>query len=152
MKSKRIWLITCAHLVLVGACSTNPQRNRVSPILKFEGIGVTELGVVSVMPSIDRGSVEWHLVADKLGDEQVTKLLEQHCGMKRIRNDEEFDVILETKFIGITGKDRARNLWKRYKSATYSGLEDNNATIIFFDSEGLSVVAWPALNDLTQVP
>jgi len=120
-------------------------------MLPFHGAGNTELGVVSVKKGVDRGSIEWHLVADRVGEDPLTDELEKRFGMKRLRSDADLEIILKTKFGGVTGHESAKMLWAKYRSATFSGLECGNATIIFFDSSGLSAEAWPLLENVTEV-
>jgi hypothetical protein len=105
---------------------------------------------VSVKKGVERGSVEWHLVADKAGDDYVTKVLEREFGMQRIRTDKQFEMILRKNFDDVEGKDMARALWKRYRSATFSYLESGNTTIIFFDGDNRAVTAWPLLEHVTK--
>jgi len=151
MNTKPLWFTFLLLPFMMGSCSTTPHAEQPSSILTFHGAGgATELGVVSVKKGVDRGSVEWHLVADKVGEESVTKQLEKQFGMKRINSDLDLEMILRTKFEGISGKDSARALWNRYRSATYSELECGNTTIVYFDSEGLSVEAWPRLENVTK--
>ncbi len=139
-------------LMISGVCCTAPsQRNSNAPILNFTGAGEsTELGVVSVKKGVERGSVEWHLVADKAGADYVTRVLEREFGMQRIRSDEQFEDILRKKFDGVAGKDIASSLWTQYRSATFSYLESGNTTIIFFDADNRSVAEWPLLEHVTK--
>ena len=131
------------------SCGTSALSDRSKPMLPFHGAGNTELGVVSVKKGVDRGSIEWHLVADRVGEDLLTDELERRFGMKRLKSDADLEMILKTKFGGVTGHESAKKLWARYRSATFSGLECGNATIIFFDSDGLTVEAWPLLKDVT---
>lgn len=152
MKTKLLWFTFLLHPFMLGSCSTTPQAKQPSSILTFhpaDGVA-TELGVVSVKKGVDRGSVEWHLVADKVGEEFVTNQMEKQFGMKRIHSDQDMETILRTEFEGISGKDSARALWNRYRSGTFSGLECGNATIIFFDSNSQAVEAWPLLENVTK--
>ena len=138
-------------LVLGGmvSCAGPRGAEMAGPVLDFHGAGEgTELGVVSVRKGAERGAVEWHLVADLEGEERVTQLLEKEFGMRRIRGDEDLEGNLRSKFPGVRGKDAARGLWRRYRAATYSGLECENATIVFFDARGGAVEAWPVLEDV----
>ena len=151
MNTKPLWFTFLLLPFMMGSCSTIPHAEQPSSILTFHGAGgTTELGVVSVNKGVDRGSVEWHLVADKVGEESVTNQMEKQFGMKRIHSDQDLETILRTNFEGISGKDSARALWNRYRSGTFSGLECGNSTIIFFDSNGQAVEAWPLLENVTK--
>jgi hypothetical protein len=151
MNTNPLWFTFLLLPFMMGSCSTAPQAEQPSSILTFHGAGgATELGVVSVKKGVDRGSVEWHLVADKVGEESVTSQMEKQFGMKRIHSNQELETILENKFQGVSGKDSARSLWNRYRSATFSGLECGNSTIIFFDCNGQAVEAWPLLENVTK--
>jgi hypothetical protein len=86
MNPLRNWFAVVLFPLFVGGCVAPSPCNPSSPVLTFQGAGFTELGVVSVTPGIDRGSVEWHLVADQAGEERVTALLEERFGMRRIHN------------------------------------------------------------------
>lgn len=150
MNTKSLWLGLPLVLGVLGSCAGPRGSEVAAPVLDFHGAGEgTELGVVSVRKGVERGAVEWHLVADLAGEERVTELLEEEFGMRRIRGDEDLEGVLRTKFRGVSGKDAARALWRRYEAATYSGLECGNATIVYFDARGRAVEAWPVLENVT---
>ena len=135
--------------LFVASCAPTRQDISNDAVLNFTGTGIAELGVVSVKEGVDRGSVEWHLIADKVGEDYVTRYLEREFGLQRIRTDRQLEDILRTKFDGVNGKNMARDLWQQYRSATFSYLESGNATIIFFDSNNRAVVAWPLIEHIT---
>ena len=134
--------------LFAASCAARQDKSD-DAVLNFTGTGITELGVVSVKKGVERGSVEWHLIADKVGEDYVTRYLEREFGLQRIRADRQLEDILRTKFNGVNGKDMARDLWQQYRSATFSYLESGNATIIFFDSNNRAVVAWPLIDHVT---
>ncbi len=132
-------------LLLPLSCAPAPS----GPVLGFDTVGEgTELGATTVQKGADRGAVEWALLADLAGEDRLVEELSKRFHFERLHSDADLERILAKDFSGVRGKDKARALWKRYRSATSSGLEADNYTIVFFDSSGKTVTAWPELKDL----
>lgn len=132
-------------LLLPGGCAPAPS----GPVLGFHGVGEgTELGATTVQKGADRGAVEWALLADLAGEDRLVEELSKHFHFERLHSDADLERILAKEFSGVRGKGKARALWKRYRFATFSGQEADNDTIVFFDSAGKAVTAWPGVEDL----
>ena len=87
-------------------------------------------------------------VSDLAGEEALLKILSERFHFQRLHSDADLERILAKEFPGTRGKERARLLWQRHPSATYSPLEADNRTIVFFNSAGKAVEAWPTVADL----
>lgn len=143
--SRLLWLFLPLVVLVQAGCAPSPP----APTLRVQGVGEgTELGAAVVQKGAERGAVEWALLADLAGEDALAKALSERFHFERLHSDADLERLLAKEFVGVRGKDEARALWKRHHAASFSGLEADNRTIVFFDAAGKAVVAWPRVEDL----
>ena len=109
---------------------------------KYAHLGAgSEYAEVRVNKGASRELIEVGLARDQVGDDRLTSIFEENLDFKRINSDEDFEAIIAS---GLIGDDESlRELWRKYPNATYSALECDNSTIVFFDEEDKAITSWP---------
>ena len=136
-----ILMFSIVTLLLTSCVSTNENSEASSPISFIFPHRYDEYTVVKVKLGADRGDVEGGLVRDQVGRDRLAQLYEKHFTFRRIRSAKAFEQVLNKYFGG--GDEMARKMWANYPNATFSALECDNYTIIFFDSADKAVMAYP---------